>query len=303
MPAAPAPSCAIELGDISVTYVPDGYIYMSAVNSFPGSTAELWARHPEYLDGHGLVVMSLGSLLVHSAGHIALIDLGWGSDSMMFGGPDAPPDSARIGGGALVKNLGKLGVHPSDVEAVLFSHLHSDHTGWIVDPNSAEDANPEDRLTFPNATHYVSETEWSYWKEFAPAGGPVPSALQMDVLASRFEPLEEGDGPIPGIGVMPTPGHTPGHLSFVISSGQDRAVVLGDAVHCPLEVLEPELSFTADVDAELAKRTRRAITEELSKPGTIAAGTHFADLVFGRLLTSEIAPTWHFSETQVRQFE
>jgi glyoxylase-like metal-dependent hydrolase (beta-lactamase superfamily II) len=218
-----------------------------------------------------------------------------------FGGGTGDPDAPRIAGGDLVENLAKLGVAPGDITSVLFSHLHRDHTGWIVEPSSDEGDNPGDRLSFPNATHYVSEAEWKYWREEAPQGqGPAPAAEQMDVLATRLSPVAEGESPVPGVEVMSTPGHTPGHLSFVISDGRERAIVLGDAVHCPIEMLEPELSFVADVDPAMAQRTRSAIAQALSVPGTIAAAPHFPDLVFGRLMKGASSSSWSFSNSQVR---
>ena len=98
---------------------------------------------------------------------------------------------------------------------------------------------------------------------------------------------------------MATFGHTPGHLSFVISSGNERAIVLGDAVHCPVEILEPELTFVVDVDPELAQRTRVFIEQALLEPDTVAAAPHFADLVFGRLMRGEGRSSWHFPASQV----
>jgi glyoxylase-like metal-dependent hydrolase (beta-lactamase superfamily II) len=301
MPASPANFCQIHIGDIDVTFVPDGYISFSPTGAYPGSPPELWEANGQYLDEAGLVVMSLGVLLVRSGGRVALVDLGWGPASLSVGDGTPGTRTVRGTGGTMLDNLAVLGVQPGDVDAVLFSHLHGDHTGWIIDPTTATgSADAPGRATFSNATHYLSEAEWDYWTTKEAGGvGPAPTAEQLAVLAPRMAPLGEGAGPLPGIDVMPTPGHTPGHLSFVISSGEDRALVLGDAVHCPIEINQPELTFSADVDPAMAQRTRIHIEQELSHPGTVAAGPHFADLVFGRLLKGEGRPVWQFPETQV----
>ena len=296
MPASPAGFCRTTIGDIEVTFVPDGYICSSPTGSYPGTDDAFWAVNPDHLDDEGLLVMSLGALLVRTAGKLLLIDLAWGPGSTLIGVavPDRP--QGRVVGGALLDNLRLLGVEPGDVDAVLFSHLHRDHTGWIVDPTSPHG---EGMPTFANAHHYLSSAEWEYWSAAAASGvGPAPSPEQLAVLSSRLSFLDDGERVLPGIDVMATFGHTPGHLSFVISSGQERAIVLGDAVHCPVEILEPELTFSVDVDPKLAQRTRLFIEQALLEPDTVAAAPHFADLIFGRLMRGAGKSSWHFPASQ-----
>lgn len=201
----------------------------------------------------------------------------------------------------MVRNLATLGIEPKDVDLVLFSHLHRDHTGWIVEPAGASGSDGHGAVMFPSALHCVSEAEWEYWtKQAGPAVGPAPSAEQLAVLEQRLSFVHDGERPAPGIDVVATPGHTPGHLSFVISAGDERAVVLGDSVHCPIEMQEPELTFVVDVDPAMAQRTRLRLERELTQPGTIGAGPHFADLVFGRLLKGEGQASWSFADSQRR---
>lgn len=290
MPARPAGFCEVRIGDVGVTFVPDGSITSTPAGSYPGSPEALWQANGHLLDEDGLLMMSLGTLLVRTGDALVLVDLGWGPSSQAIGDPAAGGPTGQIAGGSMLVNLAKVGVEPGDVDAVLFSHLHRDHTGWIVDAGAAG---------FPNATHYLSEAEWAYWTQPGRAGvGPAPTGEQLAVLGERLCFVGDGDRPAPGIDVMATPGHTPGHLSFVVSSGGERAIVLGDAVHCPVEILEPELSFVVDVDPALARRTREHLERELTRPATIAAGPHFADLVFGRLLVGEGRPSWQFPGSQ-----
>jgi glyoxylase-like metal-dependent hydrolase (beta-lactamase superfamily II) len=296
VPASPAGFCRTTIGDIEVTFVPDGYICSSPTGSYPGTDDAFWAAKPDHLDDDGLLVMSLGALLVRTAGKLVLIDLAWGPGSNLIGVAVPDRQQGRVVGGALLDNLRLLGVEPGDVDAVLFSHLHRDHTGWIVDPTSS---GGEGTPTFANAHHYLSSAEWDYWSAASASGvGPAPSSEQLAVLSSRLSFLDDGDQVLPGIDVMATFGHTPGHLSFVISSGQERAIVLGDAVHCPVEILEPELTFSVDVDPKLAQRTRLFIEQALLEPDTVAAAPHFADLVFGRLMRGAGKSSWNFPASQ-----
>lgn len=290
MAARAAGSCSVTVGSLSVTFVPDGSIWATPESSYPGSDEALWRAHPNLLDEDGRFLMSLGALLVRSGEHLVLVDLGWGPTEESIVDPVTGATDGWIGGGALVDNLAACGVRPGDVDAVLFSHLHRDHTGWL-----ARDGEP----CFSNADHFVAEAEWTYWTTVGALGvGPAPTHAQLGALEGRLAFVADGDTPVPGIEVLATPGHTPGHCSFVLSSGTERAVVLGDAIHCPVELLEPELWYVADVDPELARRTKRHIEAELLRPDTIAAGPHFADLVFGRLLPGEGKRRWHFPEGQ-----
>jgi glyoxylase-like metal-dependent hydrolase (beta-lactamase superfamily II) len=229
-----------------------------------------------------------------------LIDLAWGPSSHVLGVAVPGKQQGRVVGGALVDNLRRLGVAPEDIDAVLFSHLHRDHTGWIIDPRTL-DAGTEGSgtPTFRNAVHYLSRAEWEYWTTAATLGvGPAPLAEQLAVLGSRLSFVDDGESVVPGVDVVATFGHTPGHLSFVISDGRERALVLGDAVHCPVEILDPELTFSADIDPALAQRTRAYIAQRLLEPETIAAAPHFADLVFGKLLKGEGKSIWQFPTSQ-----
>ncbi len=245
--------------------------------------------------------MSLGSLLVHTAGKRVLIDLGWGPNSGVTGEATPGRPQGQMVGGSLVANLQRLGVRPEEIDAVLFSHLHRDHTGWLIDPASMSDADTSSVApTFPNATHYLSQPEWDYWCEQTRLGMPFsPSPEQLVILESRLSFVSDGETILPGIDTIESFGHTPGHLCFAISSGRDRALVLGDAVHCAIEMIEPELVFAADIDPDLARRTRAHIAQTLMDSDSIAAAPHFADFVFGRLLRGEGKAQWHFPDTQV----
>lgn len=290
--AAPAPNCRVVLGDIEVTFVPDGYLCSVPTNAFPGTDAAFWAAYPEHLDADGYLVMSLGSLLVRSAGRTALVDLGWGPSTRLLGEPSAGRPPARMVGGALLENLAALGVAPEDVDVVCFSHLHRDHTGWVTDPRDDE------RALFSRATHLLSQAEWEHWRTAELGTGPAPTSPQLEALAGRIGFVADGETVLPGVQVVETAGHTPGHLSFLISSGTERVLVLGDAVHCPVEITEPELEFFADVDRQAAKATRRRIAALLGDGAVTAASAHFNDLVFGRLLPGAGRPTWHFPAEQ-----
>lgn len=82
------------------------------------------------------------------------------------------------------------------------------------------------------------------------------------------------------------PRHTPGHLSVIVSAQGRRALLLGDAIICPVQLDEPTWHSIGDVDPELAKRVRDRLFRELEDPATLGAGAHFPELQFGRVLAA-----------------
>jgi glyoxylase-like metal-dependent hydrolase (beta-lactamase superfamily II) len=269
----------MTIGEVRATFVPDGSIRLPPVPMFDGGTAELFAVNAHLLDGDGYLVMSLGSLLVESRGVRILVDLSWGPSTLDIASATAGTRRGRIVGGGLLDNLARLGVMPEDIDIVVFSHLHADHVGWLTTETPDGPV-----VTFRRAEHRLAEDEWTYWHGRAKDGtwgGPTPR--QLDVLGPHMTTVQDGELLAPGVNVMLTPGHTPGHASLVISSDTQRALVLGDTVHCPLEISNPELALLSDVDPITARATRERIYRELDD-GTVAVGGHFPELVFGRVV-------------------
>jgi len=95
---------------------------------------------------------------------------------------------------------------------------------------------------------------------------------------------------------MATPGHTPGHISLLITdpTGHDdrRLVVLGDVMHCQVQVVESSWAFRFDVDPDQAVATRRRMLNELEDPNTLLAAGHFAGQVFGHVRPPSTRRAW-----------
>lgn len=283
--AQPASQKEITVGDIRVTYVPDGYGRIDKIAMFPGTTGEGWKLHPEWLDANGRVVASIGGFLIQTGGRNILVDTGYGDHQVEF------PGFGPFIGGRLLQNLATTGLQPSEIDTVLYTHLHLDHIGW-----TSRVVNGNRKLTFSRARHLLMSSEWEFWS--GPDQGPLQSALGPGLEEVR-RPLENhtefiGDGQViaPGVNVIATPGHTPGHVSLVVSSGAERAIILGDVMHCPVQFDEADWSVVFDVDKELARRTRDRLMRELEAPSTISADGHFADVVFGRVMPAQGKRQW-----------
>jgi len=272
----PAGTSSLVLGDIRLTLIPDGYHRCDPVRTFVGSTGHDWDVHGDLLDEQGRLVMTMGALMAELPdGRRVLFDLGFGARTVIL-----ETLAMEFWGGRLLQSLAQVGVTPDDIDVVAYSHLHSDHVGWTC--NNADAA-----LTFGRARHVMSRSEWTHWETKPDVGGPTVADLAA--LAAVVE-LTDGEATIvPGITIVPTPGHTPGHCSFVVSSGTARAVVLGDAIHCPAQISHPEWAFAQDANPDAARRAREHLVRDLDDPATVVVGPHFPDAVFGRVLAGPVA--------------
>lgn len=273
----PAILRSLQLGDTRVTYVPDGAVQLTPRGWLPGTTDEVWAEHPEYLDETGNLVGSIGGLLVEHGERALLIDAGVGPFSVpaVAGQPNG-----AIEGGALLDNLPR---RPETIEAVAFTHLHLDHLGWAWHP-----APGSDRPAFTAAEYLIAEPEWTH-RELVEAHGT--SRETLSVLEPHVRTIVDGEEIFPGVRMILTPGHTYGHASYVITGGDQRLIVLGDALHSSIQTDHPEWTAASDHDREQATRYRRELLKDLAQPGTIGFGGHFADVVFGRYVPGA-TPSW-----------
>jgi glyoxylase-like metal-dependent hydrolase (beta-lactamase superfamily II) len=195
----------------------------------------------------------------------------------------------------ILDRLNALGATPESVDYVLPTHLHLDHVGWQTwwDGNAWQP-------TFLNARHLLSLQEYEYWgshRHCTPlavddAGNEIEAMrimfdeTQRRVHEESVQPVIDAglvdlvDPPydvVPGIRIIPTPGHTPGHISVEITSGGHRAVISGDLFHHPCQIAQPHWASLPDTDAEQSTASRRALLAELAGTQTLLVGTHFAE--------------------------
>jgi glyoxylase-like metal-dependent hydrolase (beta-lactamase superfamily II) len=266
----PARLRSLKLGEVTVSYVPDGAVQLRPRAWLPASTDDDWAAHPEYLDDTGNLVASIGGLLVERGDRALLIDAGVGPVSM----PAQPGNPfGAIHGGTLLDNLAALGRDPSTIEAVAITHLHLDHIGWAS--------------TF--AKVLLTEPEWTQ-RHLAAAGGV--SRETLDALAPYVHTVSDGAEIFPGVRVLLTEGHTAGHAAYVLTEDDQRLIAFGDALHSPIQIANPSWSAAPDHDTVRSTEWRHRLVDELAKPDTIGFGIHFADVVFGRVDTSGERPVW-----------
>lgn len=228
----------------------------------PG-VADPWACHPEHLDEHGNLKLTVGGFLLRTGDRVVVIDAGVGTIN-----------NEKYQGGQFLESLRANGVTPEDVTDVVFTHLHFDHVGW---------ATKKGEVVFPNATYRVHQDDWSHFLD-----GPAAEAgavRKLSPLADRWETFGADTTLAPGLDTRHTPGHTPGSTIYVVSSEGERALLLGDVVHSIVELTEPDWEAVFDVDGPRAKAARERLIEELTDAPDAIAGAHFPGLSFGRLVT------------------
>ena len=194
--------------------------------------------------------------------------------------------------GHLPESLAALGVHPDDVTDLVFTHLHFDHIGW---------ASADGAPYFPHATLRCATADVDYFLDRADEEATTSLVFRAPTAAQRLAPVLDrietwdGDGPLmPRIDVRLAPGHTPGSTVVVLSDGAQRALLLGDIIHCPLELMDDDFNLLVDHDQELANRVRDAYARELEGSDVAVAAAHFPGLRFGRLLPGANTRRWTF---------
>ena len=246
--------------------------FLSAFEMLPGLTAEQLEEHRHWLEPLSLARGDVFNLcyqshLVRTPHHLILVDSCLGNDK-----PRPRPEWSMKTDDAWMTGLRRAGVGVEDIDFVLCTHLHVDHVGWHTRLHNGRWV-----PTFPNARYLFSRTELET-TQAAHAERPniVFSDSVLPILDSgRAEIVDDDHGIGDHLRLLPTPGHTPGHVSVCVGRGRDEAVFAGDLIHVPLQLRYPELSFSRDQDPDLAARTRRAFLERYCDTDTLCCSSHF----------------------------
>jgi glyoxylase-like metal-dependent hydrolase (beta-lactamase superfamily II) len=180
--------------------------------------------------------------------------------------------------------LRAAGCTPEDVDIVLCTHFHVDHTGW----NTRLD-NGRWVPTFPNARYIFSREEYA---RFAPENRTSEPPPFLDIFEDSVLPvIQAGQAEfISGeqqvhdlVTVFPTPGHTPGHVSIRAARGDDTAIFLGDVIHNPIQMALPDLNSAFCEDPSVARATRRKLLDEAADQNQLLVPGHFCSPHIGRV--------------------
>ena len=249
-------SLTVELDTLSVTMLLDGETTMPA-DCLRGP--EGFALGPVDLV-EGRLPLPVRAFLVQGPAGCLLIDAGAGR-------------AWHKGLGRLGAALAEAGSGPQEVTVVALTHTHIDHLSGLVDGDGG--------LAFPNADRVLVATEELMAFRAEPRMIPV---------LPRLIPLEQGDGPLAGVVAVNAPGHSPGHMAFLV---EGRLLIWGDLVHHPVQFARPEVTWKFDEDADQARATRAALLERALAEGWLVAGAHLPHPGIGRLERSGNAYAFH----------
>ena len=254
-----------------------------------------WLR-PHFADADGNLTGIIQAFVIELNGKLLVVDTIGDGKSM----PISEAWSNMSSG--FMQRFRAAGFDPEAVDFVLCTHMHMDHVGW----NTFHDGTAW-RPTFPNARYLFAEAEMAYFEQetsTAP-GDPATAAspqeafpillhmTQHEVLNQSIKPVLEAGladlvavphQPVPGITLVPTPGHTPGHVSIEVSSEGAKALITGDSFHHPCQIARPQWASTADDDQSASTATRRRVLAETAGTDTLLVGTHFNEPVCGRIV-------------------
>jgi glyoxylase-like metal-dependent hydrolase (beta-lactamase superfamily II) len=266
-------SSVIRVGDVEIMALSDGRLEFDLCNFFPTIPEGQWDPHQAHLaDGHK-VRFNLGSYLIRSSGRTVLIDTGLGP---------RPADTPAVPWGELMRDFEANAVRPEDVDMVVMTHLHRDHVGWNLTARNGAWV-----PTFPNARYWMSAKDWDacHQPDVQPMRFPnAPTCVWPLAELGLIEFMHGEHGLTRELTAVPTPGHTPGHMSILVTSHGERALVLGDAAHSPVQFEEPDWVSRADMDPDLTRQTRRALLDRLEREQITVVAGHFQAPGFGRVV-------------------
>jgi len=270
------PQPQLKIGSITLLSLSDGSMAAAPAGVWPAVSAEQWEPYQEYFSPDGTLPFNLGSFLIHEDDAWTLVDTGFGNR----------PDT---NGGGLAAELERAEVSPDQISRVIITHLHGDHIG-----GNTVDIEGRTVPAFKNARYVLQRLDWAHFQQPQIKDSVPVIMLCADPLeeAGQLDLLDGGQSLSAGISTILTPGHTPGHQSVLISSGNEKVVILGDASHSPVQILEPGWSPAFDTNPEQSAKTRADLFDRIEQEGlTIAAG-HYPYPGLGGIVRVEGKRRW-----------
>src|SRR5260370_1612029 len=220
---------------------------------------------PDFATEEGRLKMSIHSLVVETPSRRIVVDTGLGNDKE---GRNVPTWNNR--NGPFLETMTAAGFPPDSIDIVLCTHLQVDHVGWNTRLDGGKWI-----PTFANARYMFGKTEYEHWRDhsetpdkvavFNDSVKPIADAGKADLIASDARLCDE-------ITMIPTPGHSPGHMSILIQSDGEAGLLTGDAAHHPCQMAHLDWPSTADSDPVESAVTGRELSPPLAAPPTVGIG-------------------------------
>lgn len=262
-----------QIGEVRVTSIVEMEMPVSCEPEnglIPLATAPGLRRHPwlypTFVNEADELLFAVQALVIEAPGITLMVDTCIGNDKNR-------PALGTTLATAFLADLERAGFSRDSIDAVACTHLHFDHVGWntmLVDGAWAP--------TFPRARYLFARVEYDHWAahgddhdeiHLGDSVRPIMEAGLADLVETDHRICEQ-------VRLVPTPGHTPGHVSVLIESEGKRAVITGDMAHHACQMAEPDWYTPFDSDREAAAQTRREIFARWAQDDVLVIGSHFA---------------------------
>ena len=259
-----------KIGGVDFAVVNDGTYYYDAGAVFGVVPRVMWERVAPPLDDRYRMPLGLNCLLLRSRGQTILIETGVGAKP---GDRDAASPAEQ---GTLLDSLAALGVAPEEIDVVVNTHLHADHCGWNTSVASSRGGAGEGDLvpTFPNARYVINATEWEDATHPNERTRATYLSRNLDPIADRLE-LMDGEHQITDeVIFVPVRGHTEGHSTVVIRSGQEWGVYVGDMAQHRVQLERTPWVSGLDILPLVSMETKKRLMDECIEAGALVMFCH-----------------------------
>jgi len=252
----------VVVSDGAVAYSDPAHIFF--VNAPKKRLEKELRKHNLDLERWKQYVSQYSSLLIDTGQHKLMVDTGAG---------DLEPTTGR-----LIPNLRAEGIAPDDIDTIILTHGHPDHIGGNIDSQG--------KPTFPNARYVMWRDEWDFWTS-------EPNLAKLDVdegvkealikfahnnllpIQGQLDLLDRETEIVPGICAVAALGHTPGHMTVEVTSGNEQLLHVSDAVLHQIHLEQPDWYSAFDLSPEDAVNTRHQLLTRATKKKALVLASHF----------------------------
>ena len=277
-----------RVGDVEIARIVEVNAFEDNISMLlPDATPEFVQQYPwlcpHFATKDGKMILSFQAFVLRSRGKAFMIDTCIGNDR------HREFDVFTNMQTSFLQDLRDAGFPPEQIAGVLCTHLHFDHVGW-----NTQKVGGKWVPTIPQARYYFGRQEFAHWKHLRDTGGyhhvdhlvdavdPVLEAGLVDFIDPDFLLTDE-------VSLIPTPGHTPGHVSVLIRSRGEEAVITGDMMHHPIQLAVPTTHGRFDMDQAQGAKTRVEFIDRFANKPTLVIGSHFSDPTAGHIVSDGAA--------------
>jgi len=225
----------------------------------------------------GYITTPCTHLFVDTGEHRLLVDMGAGHL-----GPRT---------GRLLPNIRAAGINPLEIDTIVITHAHPDNVGGALDDSG--------KLNFPNAAYFISKVEWDFW--FSERAAIHPGGWMPEFARKKLKPLKgktvlvEREGEIlPGVSVLFSPGHTPGHMAVSFTSQYEQLLFTGDVALHPIHLAHPDWLAVFDIIPDMAIDSRQRIFDLAAETRCWVIGQQFPPFPsLGHVIKKAIGWVWN----------